>query len=67
LAYRVAILAHVPVPHGERSSTPVHDDGRSQEGVPVEMTTVFFRVASGRVGGAESTMIETPLMPGLSG
>ncbi len=66
-ACSVAILAEVPVPHGERSSAPVHVDGRFQSSVPVETTTAFCQSASPRNGGPESWAIVTPSKPGCSG
>jgi hypothetical protein len=51
LACRAAIRAQVPVPQGERSSTALHDSGRSQFNRPVETTTAFLAVASSRLGG----------------
>src|SRR6185312_17411694 len=60
LACSAAILAHVPVPQGERSSAPVHDSGRDQSSVPVETTTVFLRLAAGFEGSPESWAMVTP-------
>src|SRR3546814_2967806 len=40
--FRSAIRAQVPVPHGERSRTPVNDSGRDQSSVPLLTTTVFL-------------------------
>src|SRR5437016_1805049 len=53
-ACSVAILAQVPVPHAERSSTPVHVSGRSQSNSPVEITTALRMSASLLCDGPES-------------
>src|ERR1700724_1446201 len=60
LACSAAILAQVPVPQGDRSSTPVHDSGRDQLSVPVDTTTVFLRWASARDGSPDNCAIVTP-------
>src|SRR4029453_13491649 len=52
-AYSVAIFAHVPVPQGERSITPVHVLGLFQSSSPVETTTQFCQSASSLSGGPE--------------
>src|SRR5205085_9767715 len=66
-AYIAAIFAQVPVPQGDRSSTPVHDCGRDQSSLPVETMTVFFRCAPAEDGGPEISAMVTPAIPGFSG
>ena len=51
LAWSVAILADVPVPHGERSMAPVQVAGRSQSSGPVETVTTFRRLFAGSCAG----------------
>ena len=65
-AWSVAILAQVPVPHGDRSIAPVQVEGRSQSSLPVETVTAFA-VGVRRGGGPESCAIVTPANPGCSG
>eukprot|EP00613_Pedinella_sp_CCMP2098_P008552 CAMPEP_0171679180 /NCGR_PEP_ID=MMETSP0990-20121206/56088_1 /TAXON_ID=483369 /ORGANISM="non described non described, Strain CCMP2098" /LENGTH=87 /DNA_ID=CAMNT_0012265925 /DNA_START=195 /DNA_END=458 /DNA_ORIENTATION=- len=62
-AHKIAITAHVPVPHGLRSSIPVQVDGRSQSRVPLDITTAFRAWAplvEGSFGGARQTIMSGP-------
>src|SRR5262245_59635098 len=45
-ACSVAMRAHVPVPHADRSRAPVQVSGRSQSNGPVEITTALRMSAS---------------------
>ena len=66
-AWSVAILAHVPVPHGERSSTPVQVDGFDQSSVLVETVVAFRHELRGSCAGPESWPMVIPVKPGCSG
>ena len=66
-AWRTAILAHVPVPHGDRSMTPVQVDGRAQSSAPVETVTTFRHELRGSCGGPDSCPMVIPANPGCSG
>lgn len=48
-ACSIAMTAHVPVPHGERSIIPVHVSGRPQSSTPLDMTTAFRARTAGRL------------------
>ena len=62
-----ASTAQVPVPHGDRSSAPVHVDGRFQSSRPVETITAFRQSLSGEAGGPDSCAIVGPVMAAFSG
>ena len=67
MAWRTAIFAHVPVPHGERSMTPVHVDGRDQSSSPVDTVTTLRHEFRGSCAGPDSCPIVIPANPGCSG
>ena len=53
-------MAQVPVPHGDRSITPVQVDGFDQSSSPVETVTTFRREFRGSCGGPDSWPIVDP-------
>ncbi len=55
------------MPQGERSSAPVHEEGRFQSSLPVETITVFLRSERGWSAGAESWAMVMPAMAEFSG
>ena len=60
-------MAHVPVPHGDLSITPVQVDGRDQSSAPVETVTTLRHEFLGSCGGPESCPMVIPANPGWSG
>ena len=66
-AWRTAILADVPVPHGDRSIAPVQVAGRSQSSLPVETVTTLRRSFAGSCAGPDSCAMVIPAKPGWSG
>ena len=60
-------MAQVPVPHGDRSITPVHVDGFDQSSSPVETVTTLRRELPGSCAGPDSWPIVIPANPGCSG
>src|SRR5581483_187738 len=64
LAYNAAIFAQVPVPHGERSSAPVHVAGLFQSKRLVETIAAFFKSALGVIAGADKMPMVTSRISG---